>query len=289
MGKRQAPVALLADHPVAHVVQPVQLAVEGPTGEPADLPRDVLDLVPPRHVDVPLVHVAEQQRRLAPPAMRIAVRVWLLLVVVALPAQVLEDGVGHVAGELAAQHAEAFHEHARLVDGGDDGQAQLLAQVEVLLAAAGRHVDDAGPLVLGDDVPRDDAVRGDGFRSRGQVVERAVVAPALHGGAGQFLDHLERPARLQLVHARLHQVVGVAVLHGLHVGEFRVDGAGDVGGERPGRGGPDQQILTLAPAQGHPHEDGLVGDLFVALVHLLLADAGAAARAPRHAVAALVE
>ena len=59
----------------------------------------------------------------------------------------------------------------------------LLAEREVLLAAAGGDVDDAGALGLADVVPGDDAVL-DALLRR-QLVERAVVASG-------------RPARLPL-------------------------------------------------------------------------------------------
>ena len=47
---------------------------------------------------------------------------------------------------------------ADLVERRDDRQAQRLAELVVLRAAAGRDVDDARALVLADLVPGDDAV-----------------------------------------------------------------------------------------------------------------------------------
>ena len=58
----------------------------------------------------------------------------------------------------AAQPAEARQVVAVLVERRDDRQAELLAQLVVLGARAGRDVDDARALVLADLVPRDDAV-----------------------------------------------------------------------------------------------------------------------------------
>src|SRR6266576_591402 len=93
--QRQAPVALLADHPVAHVDQPVELPLVPEAGDPADLVDDFHDLVAearvdlllrqlgPRfvvdraHADEPLVDEPEDERRLATPAVRIAVDVRL--------------------------------------------------------------------------------------------------------------------------------------------------------------------------------------------------------------------
>ena len=54
--QRQAPVALLRDHPVAHVAQPVELAIETEIWDPANLARHVHHHVPQLvHADVPLV------------------------------------------------------------------------------------------------------------------------------------------------------------------------------------------------------------------------------------------
>ena len=78
--------------------------------------------------------------------------------------------------------------------GRDDRQAQLLAQLEVLGAAAGGDVDDPRPLLLADLVPRDHpvlvragarfATGGEGVRHGRQVVVRALVAPADEVRAG---------------------------------------------------------------------------------------------------------
>jgi len=56
----EAPVALLGDHPVIHVAQPVQFPLHTEAGDPADLLRDRHDLRP--HFikrDEPLVHQPE--------------------------------------------------------------------------------------------------------------------------------------------------------------------------------------------------------------------------------------
>ena len=96
-GQRQAPVALLGDHPVVHVAQPVELALKAEVGDPADLARDVH-----QHwaqlfdVDVPLVYQPEDQLGTAPPAVWVAVLVWLRPEQDLLAAQVVDDGLGHV-------------------------------------------------------------------------------------------------------------------------------------------------------------------------------------------------
>ncbi len=288
-GQRQAPVALLGDHPVAHVGQPVQLAVQPPLGNPAYLPGHVAYLRPPRHVDVPFLDIAEQQRRLAAPAVGVAVGVRLSLVVEALLAQTCEHDLDHVGRGAAGQRTETVQEHALFVDRRHDGQAEFATEVEVLLAAARRDVDDARALGAGHQVPGDHTVRGDGLSGGRQLIERAVVGPPDHLGADERAEHLDGTAFLHLVQAGLGDVVDVAVLAHTGVGQLRMHGAGDVGRERPRRRGPDEQVLPLAPPQRQAREDGLVGHVLVALVHLVLADARAAAGAPGHAVAADVD
>jgi len=73
-GQRQPPVAFLADHPVVHVTQPVQLAVKAKGRDPANLTGHIHHLVAELiHADKPLVHQTEHQRGLAAPADGIAV------------------------------------------------------------------------------------------------------------------------------------------------------------------------------------------------------------------------
>ena len=159
--QRQAPVALLADHPVAHVDQPVQLPLVAEAGNPADLVDHLHDLVAqagvdllarqlgPRlvvdraHADEPLVDEPEHERRAAPPAMRVAVVVRLEAVEAALVLEVLDDRLGHVPDVATGQRTEAVDHDPALVERRDDRQPELAAELEVLGAAAGCDVDDA--------------------------------------------------------------------------------------------------------------------------------------------------
>ncbi len=74
----QPPEALLRDHPVAHVLEPVELAGLAVRREPADLRDELLDAVAPVHTDEPLVDQAEDELALAAPAVRVDVGVALL-------------------------------------------------------------------------------------------------------------------------------------------------------------------------------------------------------------------
>ncbi len=92
--QRQPPVALLADHPVVHVQEPVELALVAEAGDPPDPVHDLHDLVAEArvdllgvssraagrrraHADEPLVDQPEEERRPAAPAVRVAVPVRL--------------------------------------------------------------------------------------------------------------------------------------------------------------------------------------------------------------------
>src|SRR3990170_6689235 len=107
--QRQAPVALLADHPVVHVQEPVELPLVAERRDPADLVDDLHDLVAearvhlgraelvPRavvdgaHRDEPLVDQPEQERGAAPPAVRVAMGVRLEVIEEPPPLEVVDD------------------------------------------------------------------------------------------------------------------------------------------------------------------------------------------------------
>ena len=112
--QRQPPVALLADHPVVHVAEPVELALIPEVRDPADAVDDLHDLVAQAplellrrqlvarlvvdrtHADVPLVDQAEDERRAASPAVWVAVVVRLQAVEAVRVLHVLDDRVRDV-------------------------------------------------------------------------------------------------------------------------------------------------------------------------------------------------
>ena len=113
--QREAPVALLGDHPVAHVGQPFQLAFLALDflRQPFNLPRDVLNLLPPIHIDEPLIDEPEDEFVAGPPAERVDVRIFLDGDEEAFLFQVFDDQVdgfwrgGLESGELAETVEEA--------------------------------------------------------------------------------------------------------------------------------------------------------------------------------------
>src|SRR4051812_6578984 len=71
-GKRQTPVALLRNHPIVHVGEPVELPIKAKARVPGDLPSDIHHWLPEVvHGDEPFVNEPEHQVRTAAPADRI--------------------------------------------------------------------------------------------------------------------------------------------------------------------------------------------------------------------------
>ncbi len=111
----------------------------------------------------------------------------------------------------------------------------------------------------------------------------------LHRRTG--LERVERPAvakadELGSLHDARHPLVReqrdgdpLPVLEQAVVG-VRVDGGGDVGGQRPGGGRPDDDPLALAVEQREADEERGVEPILVVPVQLVRRDGGAAPRAP---------
>ena len=97
---------------------------------------------------------------------------------------------------------------------------------------------------------------------------------------------MPRSARLERA---LAQPVDVIALAHLDVRQCRPNGRGHIGAQRPGRRGPHEQPLAGPVNEREANGQARVLAVLVALVHLHLADARAAARAPRHRVVALVQ
>ncbi len=112
------------------------------------------------HADEPLVDETEDELGAASPAVRVAVGVLLRAVHQALVAERVEDGVAGrgVRHAVARERREAIDVHALVIDRRDNVERELLAELEVLLAASRRDVNDARALGVRDFVPRDDAV-----------------------------------------------------------------------------------------------------------------------------------
>ncbi len=112
-------------------------------------------------------------------------------------------------------------------------------------------MNDARAFLLADRIPGDHTVeRRHVHRLHGgQLIEGTVVLPPDHLRALEPAKHLVLPLD-DVGQCALSQVVRPTVLRlHLHVSQVRPHGGGDVAGERPRRRRPDEQRLTLAPAQ----------------------------------------
>jgi hypothetical protein len=226
---------------------------------------------------------------------RVDVLVRLGLVEVALFFEALEDRTRDVGDVLPREPVVALDVDAALVHRRKHRRARmLLGEREVLAATPRRDMHDARAFLGADLIPRDDFVFGARAPPRRQLVEGAAIAPADHHTPWQRPDDLLLamlpPAQfLQLGDHVIGEVVDRAVLLDPRVGQLRVDRTGDVGGQRPGRCRPDQQILVGTVHQRQAHVDADVLDLPAALVDLHVGDSRPTARTPGHHVVAAID
>ena len=251
--QRQPVEAAARDVPVVHVSQPVvhPLAVlrRRPLDRRVRVEQRLPDLL---DADEPVVGDAPDQRRVAAPAVWVAVLVEAGLDEQRPLTQIACDLVGGVARRRPVQPAVVLVEAAGFIDRRQDGQVFAAAELEVLLAGAGRDVDDPGAFLERDFLPGDGAVLDLG--GCGQVVVRPSVAPADELLAAQHLfERLVRVARDRHPFA----VFAPAVLR------VRIDRRGHVRGQRPRRRRPDDQVLPLALEQREANVQRRVGTLLV--------------------------
>ncbi len=122
--QRQAVVAAAGDVPVAHVVEPVVHALAHVLGRPLDRRVRVEHLLPQvADGDEPVVGDAEDERRVAAPALGIAVLVEARLDEDALLLEVADDLLRRLGRREPVEPAERVVEAARLVDRLDDLEA----------------------------------------------------------------------------------------------------------------------------------------------------------------------
>ena len=285
--ERQTPVPLLADHPVVHVAQPVQLAVQAEVWDPVDPLGDLFELLTHGiHGDEPLVYQPEDEFGLAAPADRIAVGVRLDLIEPAGRAQVLDDRLRRLTGLLADERPKAVDEHAKLIDRGNHRKPVFLAQRKVFRAAAGGDVHDAGAFLRADILPRNHMVLDAPLRW--QVIERTAIPRPDQPAAGQPLDDRVVSAQRAERAFGQHELLSPLAHHGID--QVRMHGRRHVAGEGPRRGGPHQQRSVRTVDKWKPEEHSRVGLFLVPFRDdLVLTDAGRAAGTPGHNIMALVD
>ena len=198
-GERKPPIALLRDHPVAHVAEPIELAIVSERWEPRDVVNDIHDLIAqaPRllcrtqllawllvggaHADKPLIHESEGERRCTAPTVRIPVRDLLSTQEAPALLKGSKDEIGNSEPVFPAQIIEPLKVDTALINRRNHRQAFGDAE-GVVLATAGRgDVHDARPLFGANVAPRDHTVcgtiwaEGCGYGWRG--IKRGAVAP----------------------------------------------------------------------------------------------------------------
>ena len=198
------------------------------------------------------------------------------------------------AGRLRGEGAVALHRLRHR-------QAVRAAEREVVLAVAGGDVDEAGALVRGDEVARQERhvevvalaaqrMRGDGAR------QLRALQHAAHGVRAEPRLLREGRQQRQRDQERLAHAQQRSLGHALHVDQRVVDlrpvGDGAVAGDGPGRGGPDHHARAhqVGGRRAQHREARVQGRRDVVVVlDLGLGEDGALHRAPHHGPQAAVQ
>ena len=195
--------------------------------------------------DEPVVGDAEDERRVAAPAVRVVVHVLAGRDEEAALGEIADDLVRGLGRREAVQPAVVVVEVASLVDGRQHRQAERAPELEVLTAAAGRDVDDAGALLERDLVPRDDAVLDARARARGcRTALRSASPTSSEPGARR--TNASSGKRAASTHSPFSRRPYSP--SGLHR-------RGDVRRQRPRRRRPDDERLARPVEQREAHEE----------------------------------
>ena len=288
--QRRAPVAVAADTPVLHMLDPV---AEAPL---ADRLRNPVDRVVVlyeriahrRHLDEPRSARVVEQRRIAAPAMRIVVRELGSLKKLAALLEIGEDQ------RIGVLHKDArpfrLRRHlALVVDELHERHPVFTAHAVVVLAECRRRMDDARAvlgrhIVVADDEERLFAhIRGD------KIVER-LIPPVLELLALHRREDLTVAPRAfkYAVHQRLGEVVDLAVDTHLHIGHLGVHAEPEIRRQRPRCRRPCEEIRILIGSL-ELDDCRTLRDIFVPLRHLVRGERRAAARAVRNDLVSLIK
>ena len=258
--------------------------------------------------DEPLLGGAEDDRVLAAPADRVRVGVLARLQEGARLAQELHDDRVRLEDLLPGEALDLGQESPRLVHGTVDVEPVADSGEVVVPPVAGGGVDDPGAGVEGDVVGQEDGgVAVDPGVAEAQALEKGALglgerrAESRRGAGGVAL---RAPARLGGLAQRLrdHQDVVRALERVEGVLGVRVDGEGEVGGERPGSGGPDDgedplagerrvrpgQPVAIRLGERETHVD-LGADVALVVLDLGLGERGPAGDAPVDRLLGLVD
>ena len=289
-GQGHAPGALAADAPVRATLDGAVDAIAAPGGQPVHgvdglqgIGAEVAD------ADEELLHGAEDDGRLRAPAVRILVNVGRVAQQRAFALQELDDAFVALEDVFANEIGQSAlgGVAARVIDGREDFQTVLASGDVVVRAVAGRHVDGAGAGVVGDEEGVDDlrTTREEGMLRLAAIEQAAFELLRRMRGiehvTGFLLEGLEsRGGDDELQGVRLLGVRETAA----DVVEVRVQGDAEVRGQRPGRGGPDDEVGAFEARRrvvdGKRHVDGRRGLLLI--LDLRLGESGLRPEAPEH-------
>ena len=289
--QRRAPVAVAGQRPVDVVLEPLaETAVLDVLGVPADC------LVVGEHLllhlggaDVPAGSRVVEERRAAAPAVWVGMLVDLLAEEQAAALEVGDQRPGHlrVLDEAVLEAGDAIVVVTvrlnRVVESLALGRVKDLVlggNPVVVLAKSGGDVDEAGPVLGGDEVTGDHRVAAG--LAIAELEDRAPVVAADQLGAGEAVGH-RHPLAQHRLEQRLGHDQGLAGDPGADVGDLGRERDGDVAGQGPRGRRPDQQrLVALPPVLGQEREldvDRGVLDVLIALRHLVRGERGAVAGA----------
>ena len=292
--QRRAPVTVAREAPVLYVLEPVaEAALADGLRDPVDrlVVGDKL-ILDSRHLDEPGRERIVEQRRVAAPAVRIAVREFRCLEEQALLLEISEDQWVCFLDE-DARPVRLGRELALAVDEVDKGDTVFLADAVIVFAVCRSHVDDARAVfrrdvvIAGHDECLLAALVLDLLDS--ERVERLVLAE-LEVLALVSLEHLALTldALKDRVDERLGEdVLLIADLH-LDIVDRWVHAERHVRRQRPRRRRPGEERAVVVLGLELDHGRTL-RDILVALSDFMRGERCAAARAVRNDLVAFIE
>ena len=201
----------------------------------------------------------------------------------------LQVGQDHGIGVLheGAGPGGAFHKFTLGVHQIHEGHVVGLAHAVVVLAVGRGDMHDAGAVLHGHIVVAD---HEPGLLVRLHKAIEGLVFHAAQVVADHFAYDLGLLTLQHFFHQRLGHDVGAALVgFDAAIGLMGIDAQGQVAGQRPGGGGPGQQIGVLLALHLEAHEGGFFFYILVALSHLVTGQGGAAAGAIGDDLVALVD
>ena len=288
--ERRSPIAVAADAPILHMLKPVaEASLADALGNPVDrvIVRNQL-VTHRRHLDEPRLTRIINERRIAAPAMRIAVLENGRLEEQPLLLQILQDQrIGVLDKD--ARPVRVLRHFALRINELHERHVVLAAHAIIVLAERRRRMDDARAVGRRDVVVADDEKRLFLNFPLGIRIERLIVAVlqllALHACEDFALALDAVKDRMNKRFREIVDRIADAQLHIIHLG---IDAEAEIRRQRPRRRRPCEKVRVLA-LRLELHQGGAFLDILVTLRDLMRRKRRAAARAVRHDLVPLVE